>query len=185
MFSREAFEAMRDCTGAPGQEALLTAPLFACRRSTEGEEMACAGWLAAAGVEHLSGSPSWKDECLFEVDGLAGLVNRAAITAPGTQVRRLLAGCAGTFTPFSALDARRTALEAAELVGRTLSVGVCEGQLVTWRGEDTAFEREGYPTSRRAAVIPPGARVRVPAVTFAQPGCPVCSIDPAVPGGSA
>lgn len=47
------YEALRDTTGSPGREAELGAPLFACHKSAEGREEACAGWLAAVGLEHL------------------------------------------------------------------------------------------------------------------------------------
>lgn len=47
------YEALRGTTGAPGCEAGLRSPLFACHKSAEGREEACAGWLAAVGTEHL------------------------------------------------------------------------------------------------------------------------------------
>lgn len=37
----------------PGREPGLDAPLFACHKTPEGREMACAGWLAAVGHRHL------------------------------------------------------------------------------------------------------------------------------------
>jgi hypothetical protein len=37
----------------PGNEPGPTAPLFACHKSPEGREEACAGWLAAVGHRHL------------------------------------------------------------------------------------------------------------------------------------
>lgn len=47
------YEALRDTAGEPGAEAPLGAPLFACHKSPEGREEACAGWLAVAGAEHI------------------------------------------------------------------------------------------------------------------------------------
>jgi hypothetical protein len=47
------YEALRDTAGTPGAEAPLGAPLFACHKSPEGREEACAGWLAVAGYEHI------------------------------------------------------------------------------------------------------------------------------------
>lgn len=35
------------------REAHLGAPLFACHKSPEGQEWACAGWLATVGYDHL------------------------------------------------------------------------------------------------------------------------------------
>ena len=47
------YDALRDTSGSAGNEAPLGAPLFACHKSPEGQEWACAGWLAAVGYEHL------------------------------------------------------------------------------------------------------------------------------------
>lgn len=114
-------------------------------------------------------------ECLFELMPDLGLVNRAAITAPGQEIRRSLAGCAGTFAPFSALDARRTAIEAAELVVRILDGAEQSSALVTWRGTDTPFEQEGFALSRRAVTLPPG-RTSIAGSVFARAECPTCGV---------
>ncbi|MGV9869741.1 DUF6283 family protein [Rhodococcus koreensis] len=53
MFGRERFDALASTSGRPGHEAAVDAAMFACHKSAEGEEEACAGWLAVAGVEHL------------------------------------------------------------------------------------------------------------------------------------
>jgi hypothetical protein len=118
-------------------------------------------------------------ECLFVLDHALGLVNVAALTAPGQVIRRSLAGCAGTFSPFSALDARRTALEAAELGAAVLTGALAETTLLTWRGERTAFEDEGYRLSRRAALVGAGARARVAGRELARAECPVCGAQAA------
>ena len=47
------YEQLENTSGAPGAEAGLNAPLFACHKTTEGREQACAGWLAVAGRDHL------------------------------------------------------------------------------------------------------------------------------------
>ena len=47
------YSALQDTAGRPGAEAPLGAPLFACHKSPEGREEACAGWLAVAGYDHL------------------------------------------------------------------------------------------------------------------------------------
>ena len=54
-FGPERFEALRATAGAPGKEAVLGAPWFACHKSPEGEgeERACAGWLVLCGADHL------------------------------------------------------------------------------------------------------------------------------------
>lgn len=53
MFPTERYEALRKTSGTAGDEAPLDAPMFACHKTTEGREQACAGWLATAGVDHI------------------------------------------------------------------------------------------------------------------------------------
>jgi uncharacterized protein DUF6283 len=52
-FAGERYEALRVTAGRPGCEVGLGAPMFACHKSEEGRDRACAGWLAVAGIEHL------------------------------------------------------------------------------------------------------------------------------------
>jgi hypothetical protein len=52
-FDADRYTALADTTGTPGAEAHLFAPMFACHKSPEGAEQACAGWLAAVGYYHL------------------------------------------------------------------------------------------------------------------------------------
>lgn len=52
-FPAERYEALRTTRGARGEEAGVYAPLFACHKSAEGKEIACAGWLAVCGYDHL------------------------------------------------------------------------------------------------------------------------------------
>lgn len=47
------YEALRETAGTPGREAPFGAPMFACHKSPEGREEACAGWLAVAGYDHF------------------------------------------------------------------------------------------------------------------------------------
>lgn len=48
------YDALRATVGERGREAGLGAPLFACHKSTEGKDQACAGWLAVCGADHLA-----------------------------------------------------------------------------------------------------------------------------------
>ncbi|WNI20340.1 DUF6283 family protein [Actinacidiphila sp. ITFR-21] len=53
-FPAHRYEVLRDTSEqAAGQEPGFFAPLFACHKSPEGREEACAGWLAAVGHRHL------------------------------------------------------------------------------------------------------------------------------------
>ena len=47
------YDALRATVGAPGREQPLGAPMFACHKTAEGNEQACAGWLAVSGAEHI------------------------------------------------------------------------------------------------------------------------------------
>lgn len=52
-FSACRYEQLENTSGVPGAEAALDAPMFACHKTPEGKEQACAGWLAVAGRDHL------------------------------------------------------------------------------------------------------------------------------------
>lgn len=48
------YDALRDTSAGPrGESAPLGAPLFACHKTAEGREIACAGWLAVEGHRHV------------------------------------------------------------------------------------------------------------------------------------
>ena len=53
MFERHRFDELAATTGSAGAEAPIDAPMFACHKSPEGDEEACAGCLAAVGQDHL------------------------------------------------------------------------------------------------------------------------------------
>lgn len=50
-FPAERYQALRGTTGGPGAEAPIGSPMFACHKSADGQELPCAGWLAAVGVQ--------------------------------------------------------------------------------------------------------------------------------------
>jgi hypothetical protein len=52
-FPAERYETLRDTSGGPGKEVPIGGPVFACHKSTEGHDRACAGWLAVEGWGHL------------------------------------------------------------------------------------------------------------------------------------
>lgn len=114
-------------------------------------------------------------ECVLVPDETYGLVNGASIVAPGQRIRRSLAGCAGTFSPFSSLDAKRTALEAAQLALSVLgSDARPESCLLSWRGYSLVADAANIRLSGRAAVIQPGQVVRVAEAEFARGSCACC-----------
>lgn len=93
---------------------------------------------------------------------------RTGLIAEGQRVTRQLTGC-GAFTPYSSIDATRTALLAAEHVLSNIP------SYSRWVGDDTLAKAEGIRPSQaydslRAGRIP----TNIPPSTFAQPGCPCC-----------
>ncbi|WP_235204510.1 DUF6283 family protein [Nocardia otitidiscaviarum] len=52
-FGPERYESLACTAGTRGNEAHLGAPMFACHKTVEGRDKACAGWLAVAGANHL------------------------------------------------------------------------------------------------------------------------------------
>jgi molybdopterin/thiamine biosynthesis adenylyltransferase len=111
--------------------------------------------------------------CLFERQEAHGLVNKASFAQPGQRFQRSFAGCSGTFTPFSAIDADRTALEAAKLIVRILRGQENQNLLVSWFGFPDDFEAAGFALSARARLFQPGDCRRT--ADFGTPGCVHCS----------
>jgi hypothetical protein len=52
-FTAERFEKLADTAGAPGAEVPVGGQWFACHKTAGGKEIACAGWLAVCGVDHI------------------------------------------------------------------------------------------------------------------------------------
>jgi molybdopterin-synthase adenylyltransferase len=141
------------------------------------EPLGIGGHAFACGGNAPSGEPvAGCFECLYRTDAAAGLINRTAFTESGQEIRQSLAGCAGTFSPFSPLDARRTALDATELAARVLTRAAPLPILVSWRGMHTNFEAAGYKLSSRARQVAPGVRVEVTWVDLVRGDCPTCSV---------
>lgn len=73
-FPAARYEALAATAGTPGREAPLGAPIFACHKSGDGKEIACAGWLAVVGLYHLG----------MRVDAAIGRLDPVAFT-PGVD----------------------------------------------------------------------------------------------------
>jgi hypothetical protein len=52
-FTAERFEQLAASAGAPGAEVPLGGIMFACHSTADGAQVACAGWLAVCGTDHL------------------------------------------------------------------------------------------------------------------------------------
>jgi len=109
-------------------------------------------------------------KCLFARDDRFGLLNKSSFAAPGQRFAKSFSGCAGTFTPFSGLDADRIATEAAELAARTLMGQQSRNVLISRFGNPDGFLGAGFRLSDRASLFTPG-EVRQE-VGFADLTCP-------------
>lgn len=114
-------------------------------------------------------------ECLFTphpADSTPALANRAAFAAPGQVFTRELAGCGNAFTPYSSLDALRTAGLAARLAIDVMLGHVDAALLRSWKGTSEAFRAAGLRTSPRYDLA--GDALERGVVEVGIPGCPVC-----------
>jgi molybdopterin/thiamine biosynthesis adenylyltransferase len=110
--------------------------------------------------------------CLFDRTEETGMANRASFAKAGQSFQKSIAGCAGVFTPFAAIDADRTAIEAARLAARILTGKEIQNQLVSWYGDPDEFERAGFALSKRAKRFQPGERKCM--TEIAESACPHC-----------
>lgn len=117
------------------------------------EPFGIGGHVLVAGGDGTKGCFS----CLFRQDPEHGLLNESSLVAPNQKFQRSLGGCAGTFTPFGALDAQRAALEAAREVGRVLQQGEPEPRLTSWVQSKAELVAAGFLVSKRGEAIAEGA----------------------------
>ena len=110
--------------------------------------------------------------CLFDLHEVHGLQNGASFARAGQQFQKSFAGCSGSFTPFSAIDADRTALEAARLATRILEGKEERNVLVSWFGDTEDFEKARFELSKRAQLFNIGDRRY--SLDFTVRDCPHC-----------
>jgi len=137
-------------------------------------------WLEPLGIGgHALISPRSRKpgcfECLFTPhpnDAAPVLANRAALAAAGQVFTREMAGCGNAFTPYSSIDANRTAGMAARLAVSVLLGELDNPLLRSWKGSCEAFRAAGLHTSDRydlkAECLERGCS------DIAMVGCPVC-----------
>lgn len=92
---------------------------------------------------------------------------RASLVMPGQIFEKTLSGCSGTFVPYSALDSQQTAVYAVRKAIDVLTGTLKQNDLLTWRGDASLLESQGYHVSEfyRSATAP---------ASFENPGCPTC-----------
>ena len=95
---------------------------------------------------------------------------RTALLEPGQTVTRQLTGC-GAFTPYSSIDATRTALLAVEMVLGNRPM------YSRWAGQPERAEKEGLKPSQTHEALQKGlVPAEVQPDKYAQPGCLCCSV---------
>lgn len=113
-------------------------------------------------------------ECLYsDPQGDGRIYNRTAFVGdPSDQSLFLnLNGCGGGHTPFSDLDAVKTAEQTCRLVLRALSDPT--PTVVSWRGQFSEYEARQLPLSPRFRA--PEEALRLTGTSFHSTTCPVCA----------
>jgi molybdopterin/thiamine biosynthesis adenylyltransferase len=134
-------------------------------------------WLEAMGVgghaqRTLPGAVGCL-ECLYTgPDGRSLLIPRVAFVEPKEGLSRNLTGCAGAFTPYSALDATQTALLAARLVTATLT-GERLSTYDCWRGTDRELLAAGFASTPWFNALD-DAKLQLAVREYSRVHCPVC-----------
>jgi molybdopterin-synthase adenylyltransferase len=132
------------------------------------EPLGISGHVLATGV---AAGPGCYD-CLFDYEAPYGLVNRAGLAAPGQSFQKSMAGCAGVYIPFAALDADRIAGETAKLVAHILTGQEHQNVLISVPGNVTAFTAAGFSLSARGRRLREAGWQRE--TRHARTDCPVC-----------
>lgn len=90
-------------------------------------------------------------QCLFNSDPTSDAYNhnRASFAAPHQSFAKNNLGCGASYTEYSALDAKKTALQAVELALDGLREVEPKNALISWKGKDNSFTAVGFKTSSR------------------------------------
>lgn len=170
------FDGVVVAIGAPTLELMLnemlwcTAPTNAVFTWLEPEGLGGHALLARSRQPNVRGCVS----CLYEPAEAGGpLRNRADFAAPGQFFVRDHVGCGGRFTMFSALDARRTADLATELVLDAVAGRVEGHPLRSWKGDARRFKLAGYALSPRYELS--SERLNELACSYARNACKICA----------
>lgn len=167
-------------TGDPNADRALNERLFRAEGRpatiyTWLEPLGIGGHAVAFGGSSQGTSPPGCFDCLFTphpLDPSPVLENHAAFAAPGQAFTRELAGCGNAFTPYSSLDALRTAELAVRLGVEVLQGRVSGALLRSWKGNGGAFQAAGYQTSPRHQL--PAETLESGCADVVMPHCRVC-----------
>lgn len=111
------------------------------------------GWLEPLGIGGHVLVTNQKDggcyKCLFRRSDEGGLYNGASFAAPGQSFSKSMFGCVGMFTPFSSLDAMKTAVMIVDASVKGLLGREDKNQLLSWKGDAEDFLAQGFALSSR------------------------------------
>jgi hypothetical protein len=111
------------------------------------------GWLEPLGIGGHVVVSNHKDggcyKCLFRRTEEGSIYNGASFAAPGQSFSKSMFGCVGMFTPFSSLDAMKTAVMIVEASVKVLLGRENRSQLLSWKGEAEDFLAQGFALSNR------------------------------------
>ncbi len=87
--------------------------------------------------------------CLYSYSEDGQFYNKASFAAPGQTFSKSMFGCVNMFTPFSSVDATKTAILTVELAKKLLTGEETKSSLESWKGESGEFLKHGYKFSDR------------------------------------
>ena len=75
--------------------------------------------------------------------------NKAVFYADKQSFSKKLTGCSSSFTSFGVLDSERTANDTVRLAVNVLKGNEVDNPIISWKGDDKVFLKEGFKLSRR------------------------------------
>ncbi len=112
-------------------------------------------------------------QCLFtSTTADTPLHNRAAFAEYGQSFSKDDLGCGSLYTPYSALDAQRTATLAVQVALDGLTGREQGSPILSWKGSNTNFIAAGFQTSPRYELTPD--QLHATRYDYINSQCPVC-----------
>ena len=114
--------------------------------------------------------------CLYS-DPLTGnlVAYQGSFVDPDQSFTKTLSGCAGSFVEYSALDSQQTATMTARLIMEILEGRCIESKIVSWVGQSTTLENEGFKTSSYYSELVHEQRTFVSRPFSSNQRCKTCS----------
>jgi len=136
------------------------------------------GWLEPLGIGGHVVVTNQKDggcyKCMFRRTEEGSSYNGASFAAPGQSFSKSMFGCVGMFTPFSSLDAMKTAVIIVEASVKVLLGRETKSQLMSWKGEAEDFLSQGFVLSNRYKNLTVGELFER-RYEFINEYCPLCT----------